>query len=128
MIRSPKGSSCKPMRFSIVITRQSPDVILPILIDQQLNDGKGNRGHSEVHEDVVSESETGGNGEEVSQEDNKQQLGCEGEVKEVVGGSLGNDRQLSCFADESIEDLADDNANQICSLSILASLGGVADR
>ena len=104
-----------------------PDYKLPRLINNQLKNGEGDNRHSKMLEDIVSSSKAIVERLEIRGYQDQHNFCGDGEEHEGIGDSLGDEGQFSGLADEDVEDLGDHNAVEICTLSVLDSLGCVAD-
>ena len=65
-VRSPKGSSGEPVRFTSLVGWQVADVVFSGFVYEKHHHCERNRRHSEVSEDSVSEAKTLTEGYEVS--------------------------------------------------------------
>lgn len=79
-----------------------------------------------MHEDVVSGAEGDVEGVEIGTDQSQKDFCGDTEEHEGVVEALVDQRELSCFAQQGIEQLADHHSIEICRLAILDSFGGIA--
>ena len=80
------------MGFSVLICGQVANEVLSEFVDDELQYGEGQCGHSVVHEDVIPQSEGRVEGQEEGDRQDQHDFGHEGEVHEGVRNPLGYHR------------------------------------
>lgn len=81
-----------------------------------------------MHEDVVSGPECDVEWVEIGTDDDQHYLGSNSKYHEGVVHALVDDGELTGFAEDAVEDLADHHSVEIGRATVFDGLGGVADR
>ncbi len=81
---SPKGSTAKPVRLSMLIIREGADEPFSRLVDKQLDHHEWQAGGTIVHENIVSQSESNVEGRKEGDSHNQHDFSIDGEMQEGV--------------------------------------------